>query len=77
MESSLATVFREHHQHEAWWHMLKVTPKVASHSTKDAMLEPDEAPGNLKQAGCQLLGCRIDDFVGFQTMFLCMTPVET
>ena len=59
MESILATVFREHHQHEAWWHMLKVTPKVASHSTKDAMLAPDEAPGD--HCVSKLLGITMSD----------------
>ena len=75
MESILAAVFREHHHHEAWWHMLKVTPKVASHSTKDARIAPNEAPG--ERCVSKLLGITmIDDFVGFQTTFLDMNHQE-
>jgi hypothetical protein len=45
MKSILANFFRAHHQHQAWWYKLKITPQVASHSTKDALLPLDEAPG--------------------------------
>jgi hypothetical protein len=44
MKSILADFFRAHHQHEAWWYKIKITPKVASHSTNDALLPQDEAP---------------------------------
>ena len=45
MDFILAAFFREHHQHEAWWYLIKITPKVDSHSTNYAMLPTDEAPG--------------------------------
>jgi hypothetical protein len=44
MKSILADFFRAHHQHEAWWYKIKITPKVASHSSNDALLPQDEAP---------------------------------
>ena len=46
MNSILADFFREHHQHEAWWYKIKITPKAASKPTQDALLPPDEAPGD-------------------------------
>jgi hypothetical protein len=45
MDSVLVAFFQEHYDHEAWWHKIKVEPKVPSNSTHDAMLPPDKAPG--------------------------------
>jgi hypothetical protein len=45
MDSVLVALFREHYDHEAWWCKIKIKPKIPSNSTHDAMLPPDEAPG--------------------------------
>jgi hypothetical protein len=45
MDSILVAFFREHYDDEAWWYKIKIKPKVPSNSTHDAMLPPDEAPG--------------------------------
>jgi hypothetical protein len=44
MESILANFFRDHHELEAWWYKVKISPKLPSNSTEDVMLQPDEAP---------------------------------
>ena len=61
MESILATFFHEHHQHEAWWYKIKMTLKMASHSTKDAMLASDEAPG--QHCASKLLGIMMHELL--------------
>jgi hypothetical protein len=45
MQFILATFFREHHQHEAWWYKHKIGPHLSSNSAKGAILPADKAPG--------------------------------
>jgi hypothetical protein len=46
--------------HEAWWCKIKITPKVASHPTKPALLAPDEALGEC--CLLKLLGITMTEF---------------
>jgi hypothetical protein len=56
MESVSVAFFREHCDHEAWWHKIKMKPKLPSNSTHDAMLPPDEAPGEFSLQNSSELG---------------------
>ena len=59
MESILATIIREHRQHEAWWYKIKGTSKEASRLSKDVNLSPDEAPEEHYLSTC--LGLTMDE----------------
>ena len=67
MISILADFFHEHHQHQAWWYKIKIKPKVPSNPTQDAMLPPDEAPG--EYALSKLLGITMNDL--WEVLFEC------
>jgi hypothetical protein len=53
--------------HEAWWCKIKITPKVASHPTKPALLAPDEALGEC--CLLKLLGITMTEF--WKVLFEC------
>ena len=58
MHSILAKFFRQHHQHAAWWYMIKIKPVAQLDSTNDVLIPPDEAPG--KHCHSKLLGITIN-----------------
>jgi hypothetical protein len=59
MNSSLAAFFHAHQNQEAWWYNLKITPKLALHTANDALLPPDEAPGQFCIS--KLLGVTVNE----------------
>jgi hypothetical protein len=59
MQSILGKFLWAHDKHEAWWFKHKILPKSDSHSTKDALLPLDEAPGGYSLS--KLLGISMHD----------------
>ena len=45
MDLILATFFREHKHHDAWWYRVKSNPKVPTINTNDPLLPVEECPG--------------------------------